>query len=72
MKKNQNVIKEPSFGTPRGVMTCLLTLSLRTTPIGVFSDYFSFSHFWPLTIAFKTKELLNDQKSLLNSALNFT
>ena len=36
----------------------LLTLSLQTTPIGVFRDYFSFSHFFPdfrLRLEEKTK-----------------
>ena len=37
--------KGPSFGTPRGIFTYLLTLSVRTTQIGVFLEYFSFSHF---------------------------
>ena len=37
--------KELSFGTPHGVLTYLLTLSLRMTPFGVFPDYFSFDHF---------------------------
>ena len=46
VRQNQNMFKEPSFGTPRGLSTFLLTLILRTTPIDVFRDYFSFSHFW--------------------------
>ena len=36
------MIKEPSFGTPGGLLTCLLTYGLRTTPIGFFPDHFSF------------------------------
>ena len=42
-----------------------LTLSFRTTPIGVFPDYFSFSHFLASSCCFY-------KKSSLNSALNFT
>ena len=46
VRQNQNMFKETSFGTPRGLLTFLLTLILRTTPIEVFRNYFSFSHFW--------------------------
>ena len=38
--------KGPSFGTPGGIFTCLLTLSLQTTQIGVFLDYFILANFW--------------------------
>ena len=44
-EKESKKDEEPSFGAPHGVLTCLLTFSLRTTPIGVLLDYFSFSHF---------------------------
>ena len=45
-QKDLEMTKEPPFGTPRGVWTCLLTLSLRTTPFGSFLIYFHFSHFF--------------------------
>ena len=63
------MIKEPSFGTPCGLLTCLLTLSLRTTPIGVFPDYFSFSHFLETSCCLYKKRL-NSLKFALNFASN--
>ena len=51
VENNQQMTERSSFGTPHGLLTYLLTLSLRTTPLGVFPDYFSFDHFWPLPIA---------------------
>ena len=47
--------KEPSFGTPRGVLSCLLILSLRATSIGPFPDYISFSHFFNKFLLFLGK-----------------
>ena len=44
VKKNQNMIKEPSLGTSLGLLLSLLILSIWTTPIGVFPDYFSLSN----------------------------
>ena len=54
-ENNQKMMKEFSFGTPCGVLTCLLTLNLRTMSIGVFPDYFSFSYF--LAISFLEKKI---------------
>ena len=65
VKKNQNLIKEPSLGTPRGLLPCLLSLSLGMTPIGVFSDYFSLSNFLASSCCLQRKRL-----SSLNFALN--
>ena len=50
------MIKEPSFGTRRRFSTCFLTLSLRTTPIDVFPDYFSFSRFLHAFCSLKNKK----------------
>ena len=67
VKKDPEMTKEPSFGTPRGVWTCFLTLSLRTTPFGGFPDYFSFSYFLTISYRFQKK-----RPSPLDFALNFT
>ena len=40
MKTNKNMAKKSSFGTPRKIFTYLLTLSLRTTPVGCFPAFF--------------------------------
>ena len=48
--------KKPCFGTPHEDLTCLLTISLQTTPIGVFLHYFSFSTLWPLPAAFEKND----------------
>ena len=66
VKKDPEMTKEPSFGTPRGVWTCLLSLSLRTTPFGGFPDYFSFSHFLATCCCFQSKG-----SNSLDSALIF-
>ena len=63
------MIKEHSFATPQGLLTCLLTLSLRTTPIGVFPDYFSFSYFLATSCCLYKKRL-NSLKFALNFASN--
>ena len=68
-ENNQNMIKKPSFGTPRGLLICVLTLSLQTTPIGVFPDYFSFSHFLATSCCFHKKGV-NSLKYALNFASN--
>ena len=44
-EKNQNMVHERSFGAPHGVLTYLLTLSLRKTHLCVLPDYFNFIHF---------------------------
>ena len=49
------MMKEPSFETPRRVLTCLLILSLQTTAIGVFPDYFSFNQFLAASFSFCKK-----------------
>ena len=66
VKKYQNMTKEPSFGTPRRFLTCLLTLILRTTPVGVLKDYFSFSHGLATSCYLYMRRLIS-----LKSALNF-
>ena len=66
MKKNKSMIKELSLTIPPGLLTCLLTLSLQTMPIGVFPDYFSFSHYLATFCCLYMKRL-----SSLKSALNF-
>ena len=58
VKKNQNMIKEPPSWTSRRLWTCLLSLSLRTTPIG-------FSHFFAHFLL-----PLEEKTNLLKSALN--
>ena len=46
VKKNQDMTKEPFFGAPHGILTCLLTLTLRKTHICVFiCVYLSFCQF---------------------------
>ena len=67
VKNNQNMIKEPSFGTPRGLLICLLTLSLRTTPAGVVPGYFNFGHFLA-TSCCVYKKRLSSLKFTLNLA----
>ena len=67
VKNNQNMIKEPSFGTPRGLLTCLLTLSLRTTPAGVFPGYFNFGYFLATSCCLYKKRL-SSLKFTLNLA----
>ena len=64
-ENNQNMIKEPSFGTSHGLLPSLLTLSLRTTPICVFPDYFSLSNFLASSCCLYKKRL-----SSLKFALN--
>ena len=60
--------KEPFFLTSPRVLTCLLTLSFRTTPTGVFMDYFSFRQFSVTsTSVWKKKKL----KSLHFATLKF-
>ena len=66
VKKYQNMTKEPSFGTPRRFLTCLLTLSLRATPVGILKDYFSFSHGLATSCYLSMRRL-----SSLKSAINF-
>ena len=51
-KKNHNMTRNFSFGTPREVLTCLFPCSLQTTPIGNFPHYFSFSHFFATSCCF--------------------
>ena len=60
-KKNQNIIKEPSFGASCRNLRCLLTFNLRKTYICVAPDYFHFSIFW----------VFPSRASPLSSALNF-
>ena len=49
--------KEPSYGTPPRVLTCLLTLNLRMTLIGGFFWTNSvLAIFWPLPVAFRIKK----------------
>ena len=60
--------KEPCFVTFRGVWTCLLTLSRRTTPFGGFTEYFRVAIFWTLPDGFREKKPLGP----LGFALNFT
>ena len=57
--------KGPSFGTPRGVLTCILTLSLQTAFTGILPDYFSFNPLATSSCFYKLR--LNSW----NSALNF-
>ena len=66
VKKYQNMTKESSFGTPRRFLTRLLTLSLRTTPVRVLKDCFSFSHGLATSCYLYMRRL-----SSLKSALNF-
>ena len=79
-ENNQNMIKESSFGTPRRVLTYLLIFSLGRTPIGVFPNYFSFSHFghFLLLLEEKTKSTkfctkfdVQDASFLLSKCTNF-
>ena len=53
-KKNQNMTKELTFGASYGVLTCILTLSLRKTHICVFLDYFNLAIFGALPVAFSS------------------
>ena len=46
------------LGAPRGVLTCLLILSLRKAHLYIFPDYFSFSHFRDLIpVTFRLRAL---------------
>ena len=47
--------KKLSFWTPGEILTCLLTLSLRKLPIGVFSKYFRISPFLGISCRFQKK-----------------
>ena len=66
VKANENMTKKLSFGTPRKVFTCLLTLSLRTTPLGVFPHFFSFSHFLSTSCCFYKRKNTNSIKFCIN------
>ena len=57
VKKNQDMTKEPFFGAPHGILTCLLTLSLRKTHICVFPDYLSFCQFLATSCYFQKLRL---------------
>ena len=46
VKMNQNIAKESLLGVSRRVLTCILTLKLRKTHIGVFREDFSYSCFF--------------------------
>ena len=59
-KKNHNMTRNFSFGTPREVLTCLFPCSLQTTPIGDFPHYFSFSHFLQLHVAFRKEQSIHE------------
>ena len=50
--------KEPSFGTPRAALTCLLSNSFRTMSIDVFPDYFTLSHFLVASCCFQKKNTI--------------
>lgn len=66
VKMNQNMIKEPTFGPDCRFLTCLLTLSLRTTHISDFPAQLSSSHFLVTSCCFKKLGL-----KYFTSALNF-
>ena len=66
--KVENVLemkKVLCFGTLRGVWACLLTLSLRTTAFGSFTELSRFSQFFATYSSFQKKIL-----SSLDSAPN--
>ena len=48
--------KESSFGSSRGVLTCLLTLSFQAILIATFADYFSFRQFSATSCSFWEKK----------------
>ena len=64
------MMKELNFGTPHRVLTCLLTLRLRSMPVSVLPDYFSFSHFFLKTSCCFYKLRLSSFNSALNSRQN--
>ena len=53
VKENQNMIKEPFFGTPRGLLTCLLILTSERREWAVFQTNLVLAIFWPLLVAFR-------------------